>query len=110
MGPWTIQQINQARDVPFKALLNHIGAYYKRDKDYTPVDSRQQSVRVHVNYGGRDFRFIFTGDKWVNELLPRANSARGGGGAIDFVKHVAGCNFVHAVKICLDAIGAEESK
>lgn len=40
----------------------------------------------------------------MNELLPEGAPQRGGGGAIDFVRHVTGFNFVQAVKICLDAL------
>lgn len=47
-----------------------------------------------------------TGEKFLNELLPADTPHRGGGGAIDFVRHVTGCNFVQAVKICLDAFTA----
>lgn len=108
MGPWSPQQIAQARIVPFKDLLDHLGAVYKRDREYQPVNSAQRSIRVFVNYAGRDFRFIFTDDKWVNELLPRGESGRGGGGAIDFVKHVVGYSFVQAVKICLDTSAPKE--
>lgn len=59
-----------------------------------------------MSYQGRDFRFIMTGEKFLNELLPADTPHRGGGGAIDFVRHVTGCNFVQAVKICLDAFTA----
>lgn len=103
MGPWTTDEISYARSVPFSVLLDFLGAYYKRDPDYVPRDSSQGSIRVQVSYEGRDFRFIFTGEKWVNELLPKEHSSRGGGGTIDFVRHMTNCGFVHAVKICLDA-------
>lgn len=89
MGPWTPDQVSKARNVSFQAVLEHLGAYYKRDPDYTPLDTSSDSVRVHVNYNGRDFRFIFTNDKWVNELMARECASRGGGGAVDFVKHIA---------------------
>lgn len=103
MGPWTTDEINQARRVPFSTVLNFLDAYQKRDRNYVPLESSRRSVRVQVSYGGKDFRFILTGEKWVNELLPEASPARGGGGTIDFVRHVTNCGFVHAVKICLDA-------
>lgn len=103
MGPWSSAQINMARRVPFSTLLEFLGAYYKRDIDYAPLDSSRSSIRVQVGLDGRDYRFIFTGEKWLNELLPADDSRRGGGGAIDFVRHVTGSGFVQAVKICLDA-------
>lgn len=101
MGPWTTVQISHARSVPFRGLLDYVGAYYKVDREYKPADVNRQSVRVHVNYQNRDFRFILTNEKWVNELLPISNTSRGGGGAIDFGKHIVGCEFVEAVSICL---------
>jgi hypothetical protein len=104
MKPWSPVQINQARQVAVPNVLQFLGAHYKRDVDYVPSDSARQSVRVHVGYQGRDFRFIFTGDKWINELLPSGTPNRGGGGAIDFVRHITGVNFVQAVKVCLDTI------
>jgi len=103
-GPWSQEQIDAARAVRFSVVLNHLGAYHKMDADYEPLDSGRKSRRVHVVYQGRDFRFIFTGEKFVNELLPEGAPQRGGGGAIDFVRHVTGSNFVQAVKICLDAL------
>lgn len=103
MGPWSAEQISEARRVRFSAVLEHLGAYVKRDMEYQPLDSSCCSVRIQVGLNGRDFRFILTGEKWLNELLPPGNANRGGGGAIDFVRHLTGSNFVEAVKICLDA-------
>ncbi len=104
VGPWSQEQIDAARAVRFSVVLNHLGAYHKMDADYEPLDSGRKSRRVQVAYQGRDFRFIFTGEKFLNELLPDGPPQRGGGGAIDFVRHVTGSNFVQAVKICLDAL------
>lgn len=103
MGPWNTEQIAEARRVRFSVLLDHIGAYHIIDPDYEPLDSSTKSIRVHVGYQDRDFRFVITGEKFLNELLPDGAANRGGGGAIDFVRHVAGLNFVQAVKVCLDA-------
>lgn len=105
--PFTPAQIAQARDVPFSAILRHLGAYVKRDDTYTPLDRSRHSMRFHVNFERRDYRFIFTGDKFVNELLSKDDRNRGGGGAIDFVKHLTGAGFVSAVKVCLDAADAQ---
>lgn len=85
-------------------MLDQLGAYHKLDPDYTPLDPGRKSKRVQVNYQGRDFRFVLTGEKFVNELLPEGMPNRGGGGAIDFARHVAGLNFVQAVRVCLDAL------
>lgn len=103
MGPWNTDQINRARDVRFLTVLNFLGAYCKQDRGYEALDPSRKSIRVQVAYQGRDFRFIFTGEKWFNELLNSAHPCRGGGGAIDFVRHLTGLGFVHAVKVCLDA-------
>ena len=103
MGPWSSEDISQARQVPFSKVLDSLGAYYKKDLDYAPLDSSRHSVRVQVSYSGRDFRFIFTGEKWVNELLSAGTPGRGGGGAIDFVRYITGQGFVQSVKLCLDA-------
>lgn len=106
MGPWNTEEIDLARKTPFFTVLDYLGAYHKRDKDYSPLDPKRASIRVQVGYETRDYRFIFTGEKWVNELLPEEHSRRGGGGAIDFVRHLTNCGFVHAVRICLDAKGS----
>lgn len=103
MPAWTQEQIHFARQIKIPVVLKFLGAHYKRDQDYAPLDPRRQSVRVHVSYQGRDFRFVFTDEKWVNELLPAETPSRGGGGTIDFVRHLTGLNFVQAVKVCLDA-------
>ncbi|MFP4897098.1 hypothetical protein [Paraburkholderia sp. EG304] len=102
-GPWNQAEMDAARDVAFPVLLEHLGAYYKLDTHFTPSDASGHSQRVQVTYEGRDFRFIFTGRKFVNVLLPADAVHRGGGGAIDLVHHITGYNFVHAVKVCLDA-------
>jgi hypothetical protein len=102
MGPWTGDEIETARAVPFHVLLRFIGAYCKQDREYGSVTSGD-SIRVQVNYGGRDFRFVFTNEKWVNELMPPAERRRGGAGAIDLAAHITGLDFVRAVKICIDA-------
>ncbi len=106
IGPWTPAQINSARSVPFSVVLDHIGAFQKSDPDYRPLDPGRKSRRMQVSYQGRDFRFIFTEEKFINELLPEGTSLRGGGGAIDLVRHITGCNFVQAVKLCLEAHGS----
>lgn len=103
-GPWSQEQVEAARSVRFSAVLNHLGAYHKLDADYQPLDPGRRSKRVYVSYQGRHFRFVFTGEKFVNELLPADVPHRGGGGAIDFVCYLTGCKFVQAVKVCLDAI------
>lgn len=103
MGPWNTEEISRARQTPFSKVLDHLGAYYKRDRDYEPLDPGRKSIRVQVGYQGRDFRFILTGEKWFNEILPEGTPNRGGGGAIDFVRHITGMGFVQAVKVCLDA-------
>lgn len=102
MGPWTADEIATARAVPFHVLLHFLGAYCKLDREYRSATSHQ-SIRVHVNHAGRDFRFVFTGEKWVNELVPPTRSGRGGAGAIDLAAHITGQDFVRSVKICIDA-------
>lgn len=108
--PWTQEQIDTARRVRFSAVLDQLGAYHKLDPEYTPLDPGRKSKRVQVSYQARDFRFVVTGEKFVNELLPEGTPGRGGGGAIDFVRHVAGLNFVQAVKVCLDALTAIQER
>ena len=107
MGPWNTEQISQARRVPFSKVLDHLGAHYKRDMDYEPLDPRTRSIRVQVGYQSRDYRFILTGEKWFNELQPEGTPNRGGGGTIDFVRYLTGLGFVQAVTVCLDAGSAE---
>ena len=102
-GPWSAEEIAAARRVKFGAVLDYLGAYHKLGKSYAALDPSRRSVRVHVNYECRDFRFILTEEKWLNELLPQRHPERGGGCAIDFVRHLTGLGFVPAVKICLDA-------
>ena len=106
MGPWNTEQIAEARRVRFSTVLDHLGAHNKIDPEYAPLDPSVKSVRVQVGFQGRDFRFIITGEKFVNELVPEGSPSRGGGGAIDFVRHVTGCNFVQAVNVCLESAAA----
>lgn len=108
MGPWNAEEIARARSVRFSIVLDYLGAYHKVDPHYTPLEPTRKSIRVQVSYKGRDFRFIITAEKWGNELLPPDAVNRGGGGAIDFVRHVTGFGFVQAVKVCLDALPESE--
>ncbi|BEU21246.1 hypothetical protein [Paraburkholderia terrae] len=109
MGPWTTAEIESARAVPFHLLLRFLGAYCKLDREYKSVGS-VESIRVHVNHAGRDFRFVFTGEKWINELLSPLQQGRGGAGAIDLAAHLTGLDFVRSVKICIDALNDSVSK
>ena len=109
MAPWTQEQIDTARRVRFSAVLDHLGAHHKLDANYAPLDPGRKSVRVQVSYEGRDFRFVVTGEKWVNELLSADQPNRGGGGAIDFVRHITELGFVQAVKLCLDTLNSQGS-
>lgn len=109
-APWSQEQIDAARRVRFSAVLDQLGAHHKLDPDYEPLDPGRRSKRVQVSYQGRDFRFVITGEKFVNELLPDGTPNRGGGGAIDFARHVAGLGFVQAVKVCLDALTAYQER
>ena len=109
MGPWTAAEIESARAVPFHVLLRFLGAYCKLDQEYRSATSAE-SIRVHVNHAGRDFRFVFTGEKWVNELLPPTKRGRGGAGAIDLAAHITGMDFVRSVKVCIDALDHSAAK
>jgi hypothetical protein len=102
--PFTPSEIVAARNVPVQAVLEHLGAYVKRDEIYKPLDTARHSVRLQINYQQKDFRLIFTGEKFVNELLPKDDPNRGGGGAIDLVKHITGMGFLPAVKVCLEVV------
>lgn len=104
MGPWTPEQIQQARGVPLLKVLSHICDHLKEDRDYQPLDSSRRSHRFQVNCQRRDFRLIVTGDKWVDELQPRGTFGRGGGGAIDLAAYLMDLNFVQAVRVCLEAL------
>lgn len=110
MGPWSQEQIDAARRVKLSTVLDSLGAHHKPDSGYQPHDPGRKSVRIQVSYQGRDFRFVLTGEKWVNELLPPDRPNRGGGGAIDFVRHVTGLGFVQAVKVCLDALSVLQER
>ncbi len=103
MRPWTTDQINQACRVLLTAVPDSIGAYVKGDREYEPLDPSCRSIRLQVGYQGRESLFIVTGEKWGSELLPVGQPDCGGGGANDFVRHITGVGFVHAVNICLDA-------
>jgi hypothetical protein len=103
MGPWSSADIASARSVPFGVVLRYLGAYTKRDHEYRSHRSTD-SIRVYVSLNGREFRFVFTGEKWLNDLMPSTQQARGGGGSIDLVSYLTGCGFVQAVKVCLDAM------
>lgn len=107
--PFSPIEIARARRAPFRTVLEHLGAYVKADRHYTPLDPSRRSLRLHVNYNGRDYRLVITGEKFVNDLVPHDTPNRGGGGAIDLVKHVTGFGFVQSVKVCLDAIDTKQA-
>ncbi|MEB8485790.1 MULTISPECIES: DUF5131 family protein [Acidithiobacillus] len=71
-------------------------------------DAEAAGKHVWVFCGSMMDFFDFTGEKFVNELLPDGTAHRGGGGPIDFVRHVTACNFVQAVKVCLEALTAQK--
>lgn len=106
--PFSPAEVAQARRVPLTTVLEYLGAHVKLDKDYAPLDASRHSVRLQVGYHGRDYRLVVTGEKFVNELLPLEAPNRGGGGAIDLVKHITGLCFLQSVKVCLDAAGVKQ--
>lgn len=103
MTTWTKEEIDVARSVSLIAVISHLGIYYKFDNSYKAQDPKRKSIRVLLNYLGQDLRFIFTGEKWLHELVHTGIPNRGGGGAIDFVSYLTGLRFVQAVRVCLDA-------
>lgn len=103
MDNFSKEQIAEARDVPFLVVLRHMGAYFKQDPDYVPLDASRKSYRMQVSFNGLDFRLVVTGVKWVDELVDMHLPNRGGGGAIDLVKYIARVGFLKAVEICLAA-------
>lgn len=107
-GPFSQAEIEMARNVPFKTVLEYLGAYVKLDKEYQPLDPDRRSIRLQIGFKQRDFRLVVTGEKFVNELLPIDATNRGGGGSIDLVKHLTGLGFVLAVRVCLDAAQTRE--
>lgn len=107
--PFSGRETDKARSVPFRTVLEYLGAHVKQDKDYAPLDPLRRSVRLQVGYQGRDYRLVVTGEKFVNELLSLEVPHRGGGGAIDLVMHITGLGFVQSVKICLDASEAKQA-
>jgi hypothetical protein len=104
-GPWTASEVQQARNVPLLQVLHHVCEYVKEDRGYKPHAAASGSRRFHVNCSKRDFRLILTGERWVDELVGRNATSRGGGGAIDLVMHLQRFDFVQAVKVCLEARG-----
>ncbi|BBN90125.1 hypothetical protein [Azospira sp. I09] len=100
-------EIARVSSVPFRTVLEHLGAHVKQFKDYTPLDPSRCSVRLQVGYHGRDYRLVVTGEKFVNELQPLDTQNRGGSGTIDLVINITGLGFVQSVKNCLDAIKAK---
>jgi hypothetical protein len=108
LGFWAVDnfskdQIAEARDVPLLVVLRHVGAYFKMDPTYEPLDPKRKSYRMQVSFNGFDFRLVVTDMKWVDELVDMHLPNRGGGGAIDLVKYVGRVGFLKAVEICLDA-------
>jgi len=101
--PWTPSEIARAREVPLIQLLAHLCDFVKEDREYTPLDASRCSRRFQVNCRHRDFRLVLTGEKWVDELVPRDSDHRGGGGAIDLASYLTKSSFVQAVKLCLEA-------
>lgn len=107
---WSQEHIVAARAASFSAVLGHIGDYHKVDANYAPMYSGRRGKRIQVSFQKRDFRYVFTGERFVNGLLPDGAAHRGGSGAINFVRHVTSCNFVHAVKVCLDTLQGSNMK
>ena len=102
-GPWGEKDVRRARGVPLLKVLLYVCDFLKEDKDYTPRDPSAGSRRFHVSCSKREFRLLVSGEKWLDELISRDTVNRGGGGAVDLVMYLKGCNFVQAVKVCLDA-------
>lgn len=104
---YTKEQQDVARSVKLGKVLDHLGATHKQDPEYKP--KRAGNVRVRVGYKGcdgrYDFRFVFSGRSWIDDLANGDLSGRSGNGAVDFVMYLTGKTFPKAVAICLEAAG-----
>jgi hypothetical protein len=107
--PFTQEQISLARQVPLLSVLDALECYIKQDSEYRPTNRDAGSIRVEVSYLGKNFRFILTKEKWINELMDRDMPGRGGGGAIDFYKHITGASFIAAVSACMEIVIARKA-
>jgi hypothetical protein len=86
-----------ARSLPLSEVLDKLGQqlgfFWRRDPDFQP-EKDQRTVRLYVSREGSAWELLVTGAKWFDT---RAN--KGGGGGIDLAMHLAGLDFVQAVKL-----------
>jgi len=74
-------------------VLDRLADHVKEDRDFVPRrDPRTR--RVYVNAAGHDWELLLTGPKWFD-----AQSASGGGGAVDLAMHLWRLTFKQAVSM-----------
>ena len=89
------------RSLPLTQVLDrlgvHLGFFWRRDADFRPIKSAR-TQRLYVSWKGAAWELLVTDEKWWD-----VRGRKGGGGGIDLVMHLAGVDFVAAVKLLKDS-------
>ena len=93
------------RDMPLSQVLDKMRddgkLFWRRDFDFVP-DKNKQTVRFFISSpSGFAWEVLVTGLKWFD-----VRAEKGGGGAIDFLMHLLGIDFVKAVKLLSSNAGS----
>jgi hypothetical protein len=80
------------RGLDAATVLTAMAVHAKPDPLYIPVKDRA-SRRWHAHVAGRDYELLLTGAKFWD-----TRQAVGGGGAVDLVIHLTGCDFKAACR------------
>ena len=97
MRPTSVATLERWRSIDATIGLAAISEYAKRDDSYVAKKNLSTS-RWHASVGGTDYELLLTGPKYWD-----VRARKGGGGAVDLVMHLLGCDFRRAVKRLKDA-------
>ena len=96
------RQIVTAREIPFETALEKIGATYKADRAFRPRKNPATRLLL-IEISKNHYELKITEPKFLLRRRGECNWFAAGGGAIDLVIALTGCQFRAAVHRLLSA-------
>lgn len=85
----------EARETPFELVFEYLGMVVKADRHFQPKrDPGTKRLHITDNESNYVHEIVLTGMRWYD-----VRKHKGGGGAIDLVMHLRGCDFNQAMML-----------
>lgn len=85
----------EARETPLESVFEYLGMVVKADRHFQPKrDPGTKRLHITDNESNYVHEIVLTGMRWYD-----LRQHKGGGGAIDLVMHLRGCDFHQAMML-----------